>query len=144
MGRTACTEPQCLYKGALYFTQEEFSEMSSACISLHVKYRHSCHISTKLVFLVFEEKNKGPNLMKICPAGTELFHVDGQTDMTKLIVAYRNFANAPKTCRRSFDMYMSKVPLISYDLGNLASCIVPYVTSHRGHCPLLIRVSCIT
>jgi hypothetical protein len=25
-----------------------------------------------------------------------LFHVDGQTDMTKLIVAFRNFANAPK------------------------------------------------
>jgi hypothetical protein len=22
MGRTACTEPQCLYKGALYFTVE--------------------------------------------------------------------------------------------------------------------------
>jgi hypothetical protein len=25
-----------------------------------------------------------------------LFHADGQTDMTKLIVALRNFANAPK------------------------------------------------
>jgi hypothetical protein len=31
-----------------------------------------------------------------------------------------------------------------YDLGNLAYRTVPYVTSHRGHCPLLIRVSCIT
>jgi hypothetical protein len=28
--------------------------------------------------------------------GTELFHTDVQTDMTKLIVAFRNFANAPK------------------------------------------------
>jgi hypothetical protein len=36
--------------------------------------------------------------------GAELFHADGQTDgrtdirtvMTKLIVAFRNFANAPK------------------------------------------------
>ena len=27
--------------------------------------------------------------------GAELFHVDGRTDMTKLIVAFRNFANAP-------------------------------------------------
>jgi hypothetical protein len=43
-----------------------------------------------------------------------------------------------------FDMYMSQVPLISYDLGNLASRTIQYVTSHRGHCPLLIRVSCIT
>jgi len=28
--------------------------------------------------------------------GTELFHADGWTDMTMLIVAFRNFANAPK------------------------------------------------
>jgi hypothetical protein len=38
--------------------------------------------------------------MKVCPVGAELFHADGrtdgQTDMTKLIVAFRNFANAPK------------------------------------------------
>ena len=26
----------------------------------------------------------------------ELLHVDGQTDVTKLIVAFRNFAKAPK------------------------------------------------
>ena len=30
------------------------------------------------------------------PVGAELFHADGQMDMTKLIVAFRNFANAPK------------------------------------------------
>jgi hypothetical protein len=29
--------------------------------------------------------------MKICPVGYELLHADGQT------VAFRNFANAPKT-----------------------------------------------
>ena len=34
--------------------------------------------------------------MKIRPVGGELSHVDGQTNMTKLIVAFRNFANAPK------------------------------------------------
>jgi len=38
--------------------------------------------------------------MKICPLGAELFHVDDQTDrhtyMTNLIVAFRNFAIAPK------------------------------------------------
>jgi hypothetical protein len=36
--------------------------------------------------------------MKICSVGAELFHTDGRTDkdMTKLIVAFRNFANAPK------------------------------------------------
>jgi len=34
--------------------------------------------------------------MKIRPVGAELFHTDGQTDMTELIVAFRNFANAPQ------------------------------------------------
>jgi hypothetical protein len=33
--------------------------------------------------------------MKIRPKETE-FHADRRTDMTKLIVAFRNFANAPK------------------------------------------------
>jgi hypothetical protein len=28
----------------------------------------------------------------------ELFHGDGQTDMTKLVVPFSNFANAPKKC----------------------------------------------
>jgi hypothetical protein len=37
--------------------------------------------------------------MKISPVGAELFHADGRTDMTKLTVAFRNFANAPlKKC----------------------------------------------
>jgi len=39
---------------------------------------------------------KYSNFMKIRPMGVELYHEDGETDMTKLIVAYRNFANAPK------------------------------------------------
>ena len=35
--------------------------------------------------------------MKIRPLGAELFHADGQTDMTKLTIAFRHFANPPKT-----------------------------------------------
>jgi hypothetical protein len=39
------------------------------------------------------------NFLKIRLLGVELFHVDGrtngQTDMTKLLVAFRNFTNAP-------------------------------------------------
>jgi hypothetical protein len=36
------------------------------------------------------------DLMKISPMGTELFLTDRQTDMTKLTIAFRNFANVPK------------------------------------------------
>jgi len=34
--------------------------------------------------------------MNIGPVEAELFYADGQTDMTKLIVAFHNSANAPK------------------------------------------------
>jgi len=34
--------------------------------------------------------------MKIRPVGAALIHEDGETDKTKLTVAFRNFANAPK------------------------------------------------
>jgi len=34
--------------------------------------------------------------MKICPVGAESSHVDRQTDMTKPIVTFQNFANMPK------------------------------------------------
>jgi hypothetical protein len=46
--------------------------------------------------------------MKTRPVGAQLFHAegwtDGQTDMTKLIVAFRNFANAPTSYARSTDI----------------------------------------
>ena len=39
--------------------------------------------------------------MKIHPLGAELFHVDsradGLTDLTNLMVTFRNYVNAPKT-----------------------------------------------
>ena len=35
--------------------------------------------------------------MKIHLVRAELFHADRRTDMTKVIVVFRNFSNAPKT-----------------------------------------------
>jgi len=43
------------------------------------------------------------NFIKIHPVGAELFHTEGRTDMTKLTVAFRNFAKAPKS------MYTAKM-----------------------------------
>jgi hypothetical protein len=34
--------------------------------------------------------------MKIRPLGTELFHAGGRTDMTNVVVAFRNFVNELK------------------------------------------------
>jgi hypothetical protein len=35
--------------------------------------------------------------MKIPPVEAEIFHADGWTGVTKLIVTFRDFAKAPKT-----------------------------------------------
>jgi hypothetical protein len=50
---------------------------------------------------VFEKKAQISSFFfKINPVGGKMFHTDrqtdGQKDMMKLIVAFRNFANAPK------------------------------------------------
>ena len=50
----------------------------------------------ELEFSDFSKNSEVLNFMKIRPVGAELFHADGRTDMTKLLVAFRNFANASK------------------------------------------------
>lgn len=50
------------------------------------------------------------NFIEFRPVGAELFHADGQTDgqadPVKLIVAFSNFAKAPKTaCPRELEAY---------------------------------------
>jgi hypothetical protein len=47
---------------------------------------------------IFEKKKiLISNFMKIRSVGAELFHANRRTDMTKLIVAFRNIPNALKT-----------------------------------------------
>jgi len=43
------------------------------------------------------EKYSNINFHKNPSSGDEMFHADGWTDMTKLIVAFRTSANAPKS-----------------------------------------------
>jgi len=50
----------------------------------------------KLEFLdSFWKNSQIPNFIKVHPVGSELFNADGRADMTKLIVAFRDFASAP-------------------------------------------------
>jgi hypothetical protein len=44
----------------------------------------------------FSKNTQISNFMKICPVGIEVFRADRRTDVTKLIVVFRNFAIAPK------------------------------------------------
>jgi len=59
----------------------------------------------------FSKFSQISNAMKTNPSKTELFHADGQmarkTDMTKLRVAYHNFANWPRySTFRSHSVFM--------------------------------------
>jgi hypothetical protein len=47
-------------------------------------------------YIQFSKDNKMPNFMQICPEGPELFHAYRETDFTKLTVAFRSSAKAPK------------------------------------------------
>jgi len=64
---------------------------------LHVKYPLFLSDLMKLEFSwqIFEITQIS-NFMKIRPVAAKLFHADGQTDKTKLIVTFGNFANVPK------------------------------------------------
>jgi hypothetical protein len=65
-------------------------------IGIHAKYPSFLSNSNETYFFLnkFSKDIEISNFMKIRPVGAELFHTDRQTDMTKLIVAFRNFANA--------------------------------------------------
>ena len=68
-------------------------------IALHIpSTRYSRPVLMKLEFSrqIFE-KFSSIEKMKTLPVEAELFHADRRTDMRKLIIAFRNFTNAPKT-----------------------------------------------
>ena len=46
---------------------------------------------------IFEKNTLISNFMTLGQVGTDLFHKDGRTDMTKLKFLFGNFANASKT-----------------------------------------------
>jgi len=64
------------------------------------------------------------NFMKIRPVGAVMFHADGRTDMTKLIVALRKFANPLRNLVRNFySLLWQEMDLIASLIPNVyVSC----------------------
>ena len=54
------------------------------------------------------------NFRKIRPVGDELSHADGRKDMTKLIVAFRNFAIVPKNETSNYLIFITYVLYAHY------------------------------
>jgi len=72
--------------------------------------------------------------MKIGPMGVELFHADGRkdrrTDMTMLIVAFRNVGNAPKNGTVALVLYFLNCKLHVFVLASRVA------VQSRAHIPL--------
>jgi len=86
-----------------------FARNISHSKKIWARYYHKCTLVTMwsavysrqiVMYLGFSpyilENVQIPNLMIIRQGRTELFHADGRTDFTKLLVDFRKFANAPK------------------------------------------------
>ena len=52
----------------------------------------------------FSKNTQISSFMTIHPVEATFFHTDGQIDMTKVMVAFRNFANMPKNQLEYKDM----------------------------------------
>jgi hypothetical protein len=85
-------------------------------IGLHENSRYSCQILKKPEFLYrFSKNSQIWSFIRIRPGAAELFETDGRTerqtgrqtdrlvDMTKLVVSFRKFANAPKMGRKGIE-----------------------------------------
>ena len=69
---------------------------SKMYVGLHIMYRlFLSYFNETNSFGRFSKNTQLQIFMKICRLGAELLHTDRRTGVTKLIVAFRNFANAP-------------------------------------------------
>jgi hypothetical protein len=88
---------QLLTETFLFLRRNERDMIKKCIFVFKESIRYSCPILWDLNFLDRFSKNPHiSNFTKIRPAGAELFHADGWTDMTKLIVTFHNFVNVPK------------------------------------------------
>jgi hypothetical protein len=85
----------------------------------------------------FSKNTHISNIMRIRPAVAQLFRVNGQTDMTKLIDAFRSFVNAPKAEGRHgcfwllnyyLDTQRMMVP-VNLDTQHLVGTLIRYTAS---------------
>jgi len=66
-------------------------------IGIHVKYSSFLSdFNETQIFSTDFRRILISNIAKLHTVGTEFFHADRRTDMTRLVVAFRNFVNAPK------------------------------------------------
>jgi hypothetical protein len=99
-------------------------------IGLHVKYPLflSDVNETIIISAGFGKNTQIINLMKIHPVGAEMSHVERRTDITKLTVAFRNFASAPNS---SLLHYKLKLPVQPYKVSSISFLFLVFNVSKK-------------
>jgi hypothetical protein len=93
---------KCLFRFSPHFSSEAFlirrlteRDMIKMYIEFHVKYPLLLSdFNETWILSTYIRKTQKSNFMKICLVSAQLFHADRRTEMTKLIVVFRNFKNA--------------------------------------------------
>jgi hypothetical protein len=88
---------------------------------------------TSNILNIFSKNTQISIFMKIHPVGEELYHAEGRTDMTKLTVAFRNLANAPKHASILNVTYQ-----VSYRVIKKSLCTLHMYCNHQVHRDFLI------
>jgi hypothetical protein len=74
------------------------------------------------------------NLTEIRPVGTKMSHAHGQTDMTKLTVAFCNFASSPKnTYLQNTELKMGSYHIMGGGRGKGLICVGKILTKNINH-----------
>jgi hypothetical protein len=83
----------------IFHSKKNWARYDQKCILVFMwstVYFYQILIKREFSGRIFEKYPRILNFMKIHPVGAELFHTYGRTYITKLMIAFRNFANALK------------------------------------------------
>jgi hypothetical protein len=76
--------------------------------------------------------------MKIGLLGTKLFYTDRRTDMTKLIVAFSNFANAAENQRAEEKLCYQALSLVEFLIVSISNLKFAYLWKLKVYIPLVM------
>ena len=86
---------------------------------------YNCPVLINLEFSrSFAKNTPTSNFMKILAVGAELFNADRQTDITKLIATFRNFANGPKNATVETSTLRTRELITYCSDANITACFV--------------------
>jgi hypothetical protein len=79
--------------------------------------------------LQYKSSKNPPSESRIVPCGQMDRRLDGRTDMTKLIVTFRNFANAPKNATQTRLCLVWSPEVLVLACWRLVACVVNTMVS---------------